>query len=185
MKNLTICVYGAASNNINHIYISETEKLGKELGSRQHKLIYGAGATGLMGACARGVASVGGEVIGVVPSFMSDFELLNESCTELVKTSTMGERKEIMENRSDAFIIVPGGIGTFDEFFQILTLEELKRKSAPIILYNIDGYYDDLINFMDTCVHKGFIRVGVKDLFRICDTPTEALDIIEYFAETF
>jgi len=182
MSRLTICMYGAASSNIDDIYIREIEKLGREIGSRHHRLIYGGGATGLMGACARGVSAAGGEIIGVAPSFMSDYELLNESCTELIRTETMGERKEIMEARSDAFIIAPGGIGTLDEFFQILTLTELKRKSAPIILYNINGYYDDLIHFIEICIHKGFIRVGVKDLYRVCTAPAEALDMIEYFA---
>ncbi len=182
MSRLTICVYGAGSSNIDDIYIRETEKLGIEIGSRHHRLIYGGGATGLMGACARGISAAGGEVIGVVPRFMSDFELLNDSCTELIWTETMGERKEIMENRSDAFIIVPGGVGTLDEFFQILTLVTLKRKSAPIILYNINGYYDELIHFIDSGIHKGFIRVSVKDLFRVCTAPAETLDMIEYFA---
>jgi uncharacterized protein (TIGR00730 family) len=100
----------------------------------------------------------------------------------MIEARTMGERKAIMEDRADAFIIAPGGIGTLDEFFEILTLISLDRKSAPVILYNINGYYDILISFIDSCVQQGFIRNHVKDLFRICDNPAEALDMIEYFA---
>lgn len=183
MGKLTICVYGAASDNIDAVYIKETEKLGKEIALRHHQIIYGGGATGVMGACARGAAEVGGSVIGVVPRFMSKIEKLNENCTKLIQTETMSERKEIMENEADAFIIAPGGIGTLDEFFQILTLIELKRKSAPIIIFNVDGFYNDLIAFLDTCIRKGFVRADVKDLLRICDSPEKAVDLIEYFAD--
>lgn len=182
MKKLTICVYGAASSNIDDHYIFETEELGREIGRRGYRLIYGGGATGVMGACARGVAETRGEVIGVIPDFMGTYELLNDKCDEMIEARTMGERKAIMEDRADAFIIAPGGIGTLDEFFEILTLISLDRKSAPVILYNINGYYDILISFIDSCVQQGFIRNHVKDLFRICDNPAEALDMIEYFA---
>ena len=135
MEKLTICVYGAASDNIDAIYMEETEKLGKEIAEHQHKIIYGGGASGLMGACARGVTQANGVIIGVVPFFMDGIEDLNDNCTEIIRTKTMSERKQIMEDRADAFVIVPGGIGTLDEFFQILTLVELKQKKAPIVLF--------------------------------------------------
>lgn len=183
MSKLTICMYGAASDNIDSIYIEKTEELGKVIAERKHKLIYGGGATGLMGACARGAAQANGIIIGVVPAFMDEFELLNDKCTKLIRTKTMSERKQIMEDNADAFIIVPGGIGTFDEFFQVLTLAELKQKNAPIVLFNINGYYDDLISLIDGCIHKGFIRQNVKDLFCVCSSPDETLDKIEYFSK--
>ena len=182
MNKISICVYGAASDRISDRYIHEGERLGKEIGKRGHSLIYGGGATGMMGACARGVHASGGELTGIVPEFMSKFELLNEDHGRLIFTKTMQERKEMMEEKADAFIICPGGIGTMDEFFQILVLVALDRKKTPIIVYNIDGYYDDLINFIDKAIQKGFIRTGVKNLFRVCSDPEEAIDNIEYFS---
>lgn len=179
MAKLTICMYGAASDNIDSIYITETERLGEEIAQHHHRLIYGGGASGLMGACARGAAKKGGMIIGVVPGFMNEMEPINPDCTEIIHTETMGERKQVMEDNADAFIIVPGGIGTFDEFFQILTLTELKRKSAPIVLFNINGFYNDLISFINFGIEKGFIREGVRDLFHVSNTAPETLDIIE------
>ncbi|MDD7113400.1 MAG: TIGR00730 family Rossman fold protein [Lachnospiraceae bacterium] len=180
MTKLTICMYGAASNNIDSIYITETEKLGEEIAQRHHRLIYGGGATGLMGACARGAARYEGTIIGVVPGFMNELEPINANCTEIIHTETMSERKQIMEDNADAFIIVPGGIGTLDEFFQILTLTELKRKFAPIVLFNINGFYDDLISFLNFGIGKGFIRENVREICHVCDTAPEALNYIEH-----
>ncbi|MDO5145614.1 MAG: TIGR00730 family Rossman fold protein [Eubacteriales bacterium] len=183
MGKLTICVYGAASEKIAPVFITETENLGEEIARRHHSIIYGGGAEGVMGACARGAAKAQGEVIGVVPFFMDEFEEINHKCTEIIRTKTMGERKEIMEKRADAFIIAPGGIGTLDEFFQILTLVELGQKQAPIILYNVDNYYDELLSYVRSCIEKGFIRKRVENLVHICSTPTEVLSAIEsYFS---
>ncbi len=179
MNQYTICMYGAASPNIDSIYIEEVEKLGNLIGEHHHKLIYGGGASGLMGACARGVRAKGGSVIGVVPAFMNGFEPIFEDCTQMIKTETMGQRKEVMEDNADAFVIVPGGIGTFDEFFQILTLRELGRADEPIILFDVNFYYDDLIYYMDKCIHKGFIRPKVQELFSVCRTAEEVIRTIE------
>ncbi len=138
----TICLYGAASDRISDDYRDDVFALGAEMGKRGHKMIYGAGATGLMGAAARGMDSVGGHVIGVTPHFMHELEPVYD-CTELINTETMAERKNIMEKYGEAFVIVPGGIGTFDEFFQVLTLKELGRLGKkPIVLFNVDGYYN-------------------------------------------
>lgn len=130
MKNITICIYGAASDNIDKIYKTNGEELGREIARRGHTLLFGSGACGLMGACARGAESLGGNIVGVMPAFMEEYEGIYRNCTERIITETMAERKSIMEERSDAFIITPGGIGTLDEFFQILTLVDLDRKSV-------------------------------------------------------
>ena len=179
MKNMTICVYGAASDRIAPVFVTETEKLGTEIARRHHRIIYGGGASGVMGACARGAAREGGTVIGVVPEFMDEFEVINDNCTDIIRTKTMSQRKDTMEDRADAFIIAPGGIGTFDEFFQILTLVELGQKDAPIVLYNLNGYYDVMLDFMRTCTSMGFIRERALTLFRVCATAKDALDAVE------
>lgn len=175
----TICMYGAASQDIDPVYLKNVEKLGKLIAQKNHKLIYGGGAGGLMGACARGVSEAGGQVIGVVPTFINKMEPIYEGCTQLIKTETMAQRKSVMEDNADAFVIVPGGIGTFDEFFQILTLRELGRQTEPIILFDIKYYYDDLIAFMEKCTRKGFIKPMVADLFAVCRTPEEVIDAVE------
>ncbi len=179
-KNYTICMYGSASDNIAPIYMTETEKLGREIGKRGHALVYGGGACGLMGACARGVQAEGGRVTAVVPDFMVEIEELNKKATEFINTATMSERKVIMEKKADAFVICPGGIGTFDEFFEILALISLGRKQAPIVLYNIDGYYTKLIDLIDQGIDLGFINANVRQLFFVCSEAENALDLIEH-----
>lgn len=179
METMTICVYGAASEKIDPAFIEGSEQLGREIARRGHRMVYGGGGGGVMGACARGAARAGVEVTGVVPYFMDDFEVINKNCTKIIRTDTMSERKDIMENSADAFIIAPGGIGTFDEFFQILTLVELGQKNAPIVLYNLNGYYDVMLDFMRTCTSMGFIRERALTLFRVCATAKDALDAVE------
>ena len=137
---MNICVFGASSSIIDEKYIRDVEELGKSLAGRGHNLIYGAGASGLMGAVARGAYEKGGNIVGVVPDFFHDEDMgvdgrLYKNCTEMVITESMRERKHIMEDRADAFIIVPGGIGTFEEFFEVLTLKQLARHAKPIVLF--------------------------------------------------
>ena len=117
---MNICVYGASSNQIDKDFIKAGELLGEEIAKRGHTLIFGAGANGLMGAAARGAASQNGKIIGIAPKFFNADGVLYEKCTELIMTGTMRERKQTMEDMSEAFVMVPGGIGTLEEFFEIL-----------------------------------------------------------------
>lgn len=114
---MNICVYGAASDEIDKIYTAEAEKLGEKMAKCGHSLVFGGGAGGMMGAAARGIHKNGGNIIGVVPTFFNVDGILFEHCNEMIRTETMRERKQIMEDRADAFIMTPGGIGTFEEFF--------------------------------------------------------------------
>lgn len=168
---MRICVYGAASNTIEREYIDQVEVLGKEMATRGHSLVFGGGGSGLMGAVARGVKSEGGYIFGVIPSFFGDenIEAVCDFCDELVEPDTMRERKQIMEDNADAFIIVPGGIGTFEEFFEILTLKQLCRHNKPIAIYNLNGYYNELNLVMEQAMEKNFIRENCKMLFEITD----------------
>ena len=121
---MRICVYGAASPTIDPHYIEEGERLGREMIKRGHSLVFGGGGNGMMGAAARGAKQENGYILGVVPKFFDEEEVekLCDFCNELVMPDTMRERKQIMEDNSDAFIVTPGGIGTYEEFFEILTL---------------------------------------------------------------
>ncbi len=164
---LHICVYGAASPTIDSSYIAAGEALGRALAESGHTLVFGGGAHGMMGAVANGAKADGGRIIGVVPRFFADetAESLCEFCDETIHTDTMRERKQIMEDRADAFIITPGGIGTFEEFLEILTLRQLCRHEKPIAVFNINGYYDALIEALTKAVQEGFLRPTCMELF--------------------
>lgn len=175
---MNITLYGAASERIDHIYIKQVELLGNAIAKEGHTLVFGGGASGLMGAAARGVHEKGGRIVGVVPRFMEDFEPVFQNCTELVYTDTMAQRKDEMEARADAFIIVPGGIGTFDEFFQILTLKTLQRHQKPIILYNISGFWDNMLAVLGTDIFKKFISTSIFDSFSVCETIESVFEVL-------
>ena len=176
---MNICLYGASSNAIAKAYVNPTEELGAKIAERGHTLIYGGGAAGLMGAAARGAYSRGGEIIGVVPSFLNVDGILFDNCTELIFTETMRERKALMEQKSDAFIMTPGGVGTFDEFFEILTLKQLGRHSKPIAVFNVNGYFDSLIAQLENAVHKQFMNPEIFELFISTDRADRLLDYLE------
>ena len=178
---MNICVYGAASSEIDKIYIDVVEKLCEELGKRGHILIFGAGGSGLMGAAARGFHKGGSRVCGVVPQFFRDekIEQLYTGADNTIYTRDMGARKQIMEENADAFIITPGGIGTFDEFFQVLTLKQLKQHNKPIALFNINGYYYSIQALMHNGAEEKFLREDCLELYR-CFDEKEVDEMIKY-----
>lgn len=178
---MKICVYGAASASIDKQYIDAAERLGELIAKRGHSLVFGAGASGMMGGAARGVYRHGGEIIGVVPTFFNVDGILFDHCTELIRTETMRERKQVMEDSSDAFIVSPGGIGTFEEFFEILTLKQLGRHEKPIVVLNINSYYDSMISMLDFSVSGNFLTDACKKLFYVTDSEADALDYIENY----
>ena len=173
-----ITLYGAASDRIDAKYVKAVEDFGMEMAKRGHTMVFGAGSTGLMGAAARGVHKGGGHIIGITPHFMHTLEPISELCTELIATETMAERKTLMEDKADAFVIVPGGVGTFDEFYQILTLRVLHRHEKPILLYNIDGFWNSTLCVIREGVEKGFIGEEALHDFVLCDTAEELFDVL-------
>lgn len=178
---MKVCIFGAASNKIDAKYISEVEKLGEYLAERGHELVFGAGGNGLMGAAARGFKRKGGKIYGVIPTFFREecVEVIYTECDELIYTETMAQRKSKMEELADAFIVVPGGIGTFEEFYEVLTLKQLGRHTKPIALYDIDGYYDNLEAFMESSIKEGFINDVCREIYTCALTPEEVTDYIE------
>ncbi len=178
---MRICVYGAASPTIDKDYIEKVEVLGSEMALRNHSLVFGGGGNGLMGAVARGVKSQGGKILGVIPKFFRNesVEAISEICDTLIEPDTMRERKQIMEDNADAFIVVPGGIGTFEEFFEILTLKQLCRHNKPIAIYNVNGYYDGLNAFMADAIKKNFIKDNCFGLYYTTDSLDELFKYIE------
>ena len=183
---MKICVYGAASSLIDKDYIEAGEELGRKMVERGHSLVFGGGRSGMMGAPARGVYEAGGHILGIAPSFFEENnpEVSFENCTEFIHTETMRERKRLLDESSDAFIVAPGGIGTFDEFFEILTLKQLGRHNKAIAIFNIDGYYDNLLQMMEVSIEKNFITRDCVELFKVTNTVEETLDYIEGYDPT-
>ena len=179
---MKICIFGAASAHIDKKYIEKVEALGEELARHGHSLVFGCGGTGLMGAAARGYKRGGGYIHGIVPSFFRDEEVeqLFLDCDKITYTQTMSERKKTMEDDADAFVVVPGGIGTFEEFFEVLTLKQLGRHEKAIAIYNIDGYYDNLEKFMEEVTERKFITFACHELYSYFNCSK---DIIKYLEE--
>lgn len=178
---MNICVYGASSNTVDEVYVKETEELGRKIAERGYGLVFGAGASGMMGAAARGVYEKGGYIIGVAPGFFNVDGILFEHCNEFISTETMRERKQVLEDRSGAFIMTPGGIGTFDEFFEMLTLKQLGRTDKPIVVFNINGYFDSLNDMMEKGIRDNFIQPICRELYKSFDSVDEVLDYIDNY----
>lgn len=178
---MNICLYGASSPEIDKSYITATELLGEVMAKRGHNLVYGGGANGLMGAAARGVVKGGGKVIGVAPSFFKVDGVLFENCSEFIYTDTMRQRKAIMEERADAFIAVPGGIGTFDELFEILSLKQLGRHNKPVTVYNVNKYFDGFKKMLETAVSEHFMTVESSKMVHIFEDSYKLLEYIESY----
>ncbi len=178
---MNICVFGAASKTIDEKYITAVEEMGEFLAKKGHNLVFGSGKTGSMGAAARGFKKGGGKIHGVIPNFfkedLSDF--VNWNCDEMTYTESMRERKAVMEDLADAFIITPGGAGTYEEFFEILTLKQLGRHRKPIAFYNVGGYYDKLDSLIEFTINESFMRDTCRALYKYFTDLDEMLKYIE------
>ena len=180
---MNITLYGSASDRIDRAYIDGVEALGRAIAKRGHTMVFGAGSTGLMGAAARGMHEAGGNIIGVTPHFMHTLEPVSTLCTELIATETMAERKTIMEEKADAFLVVPGGIGTYEELFETLTLKQLGRHNKPIAIWNLDGYFTPLLDLLKHTVAEGFLREASLGLYRECCSDDEIVSYFENYNE--
>lgn len=174
------CVYGGASARIDKKHLDEITRLGAIIAQNGFSLVFGAGASGCMGAAASGVREQDGYVMGVSPHFIKSFEPIFD-CDNTVMVDTMAERKMIMEKHADIFFIAPGGIGTMDEFFQILTLKYLRQISTPIVVLNLDGFYDSLLALMDSLIEN---KAAVPEAREFYDVVTSVDDpiITDYFS---
>ena len=176
---MNICVYGAAGSGIEEKYFAISEELGRKLAARGHSLVFGGGSTGVMGSVVNGVLSAGGTGIGVAPHFFRERHLLEEKCTKFYYTENMRERKFMLEELSDVFVVAPGGVGTMDEFFEIHTLKQLGRHAKPIVIWNAYGYYDTLIKLLEEMRAANFIYGDTLSLFRVFTDADEMLDFLE------
>ena len=176
---MNICVYGAAGSGIEEKFFHASEELGKKLAERGHSLVFGGGSTGVMGSVVKGILEAGGTGIGVAPHFFRERQVLEENCTKFYYTENMRERKFMLEELSDAFIVAPGGVGTMDEFFEILTLKQLGRHAKPIVIWNVHGYYDTLLSLLQEMRKANFIYGDTLSLFRVFTDTDEMLHYLE------
>ena len=178
---MNICIYGASSKKTSSKYISVVEELGSTLASLGHGLVFGGGASGLMGAAARGFTQGGGYILGVAPRFFDADGILYDKCTEFIYTNTMRERKQVLEEKSHAFIVAPGGVGTFDEFFEIITLKQLGRHNKAIIIFNIDGYYNELLKLMDKALKEDFLTEKTLELYFVANCREDVVNYLKTY----
>lgn len=175
---MNICLYGSGSRKTDEIYTNEAYNLGSIMAQKDHTLVFGGGDTGMMGACAHGVHDNDGNSIGIAPPWIRDFEPLCEECSEFIYVDTMDERKNKFLENSDAFIISPGGIGTLDEFFEIITLKKLKQHDKPVIVFNINHFYDTMLKMLDEMGEKGFLYKQTE-IFKIATSIDEIFEYLE------
>lgn len=172
----SICVYCSSSNAIANAYPPVAEELGREIARRGHTLVYGGGAVGLMGVLAKAAHDEGGSVTGVIPAKLQDREGIAYEADELIVTDTMRERKGIMFRRADAFIVLPGGFGTLEEFMEVLTLKQLGYHEAPIAILNVNGFFDTLLGFFEELREGRFARESIHELVHVASSAEEAVN---------
>ena len=170
----SICVYCGSRPGENPAFAQAAQAVGQWIGEHGGQLVYGGGRGGLMGVVAEATRLAGGRVVGVIPQALVDKELANRQCDELHIVQTMHERKAMMAERSDAFIALPGGIGTFEELFEVWTWRQLGYHGKPLGLLNVAGYYDGLLGFVRTSVASGFMGEWQMELLQ-ADTSAEPL----------
>ena len=154
----SLCVYCGSSPGVNPRFAEVATQVGQWIGAHGGQLVYGGGRSGLMGIVAESTLAAGGRVIGIIPQALVDREVAHLNCTELHVVDTMHERKRMMMDRADAFVALPGGIGTFEELFEVWTWRQLGYHDKPVGLLNVDGYYDTLLQFVGQVVREGFMR---------------------------
>ncbi len=171
----SIAVYCGSSAGANPLYTSQAQALGAALAAHNTTLVYGGGRVGLMGIIADAVLAHGGQVVGVIPTFLADKELAHLGCTELIVVKTMHERKMIMAERADAFVAMPGGYGTLEELFEVLTWGQLGLHQKAVGLLNVDGFYDHLLLALDRMRDDGLLRAENRQQLLQSPDPADLL----------
>ncbi|KAJ2323748.1 hypothetical protein GGI00_005531 [Coemansia sp. RSA 2681] len=176
-----VCVFCASHDSPNEVYNEAANALGRELAQAGYGLVYGGGGCGLMGRVARGVSENNGPVLGIIPRPLTKIEGSNE-VGRTIFVDSMHERKQLMNEHASAFIALPGGFGTLEELLEITTWSMLSIHSKPIVVVNIDGYYNALRDMIDKAVEAGFVRPGNQHIIVMCDTPKEAVAALKSYS---
>ncbi|MFI6254873.1 TIGR00730 family Rossman fold protein [Micromonospora zamorensis] len=174
-----ICVFCASSRTLDQRWLDLAAETGAELARRGHTLVSGGGCVGMMGALADGARSAGGRTVGVIPQSLVDLEVADLASDELLVTDSMDSRKTLMIEKSDAFLTLPGGLGTLDELFEVWTTATLALHTKPMVLIDTDGFYRPLLDWLDALADQNFLKPAGRDLLTVTTTVPEALNALE------
>lgn len=177
-----VCVYASSSDAVDGVYADAARNLGRGLAARGQTLVYGGGNIGLMGVIAREVHAGGGRVVGVIPEKLRDLELAYELADELIVTDSMRERKAAMEDRADAFVALPGGLGTLEEVLEVLVLKQLCYHDRPIVFLNTAGVFDELFGFLDRLCDERFVKPACRALYHVAANPEDVFRHLDHYA---
>jgi uncharacterized protein (TIGR00730 family) len=173
-----IAVFCASADGVDPVYRAVAVELGRKLAERGIGVVYGGAKVGLMQAIAESALAAGGHVIGVIPTVLVDLEVAHEGLTELHVVDTMHTRKAMIGARGDAFIVLPGGFGTFEEMFEALAWQTLKIHAKPVVVLNTNGFYNTLLAFLDECVAQGMLTQEKREILLVAHTVDEALEML-------
>jgi cytokinin riboside 5'-monophosphate phosphoribohydrolase len=178
-----VCVFCSSSNHLDQRYIAEARNLGNYLVENNFRLIYGGTNVGLMGIVANAVKEKGGEVWGVIPKLIDDKGIANRECDKLIVTGDLRERKRVMFEKSDAFVALPGGFGTLEEMFEVITLKQLQYKNPPIVFLNTLNFYNKLESFLENIFEQRFTSKKYRNLYYIAHDIESLSDYFQYYKE--
>ena len=178
-KLASLCVFCGANTGTRPIYRQNAAALGQALAANGTELVYGGGRVGMMGAVSDAAIHGGGKVTGVIPQFLVDKELAHPGASEMIVVPDMHTRKRIMFERSEAFCVLPGGVGTLEETFEVVTWRQLHRHNKPIILLNTDGYWSHLVGLLERIIEEGFMHKGNSALVTVVDRPEDVIGAME------
>ena len=181
MKYKSICVYCGSNMGTDPVYAEAARAMGRTLAQRGVRLVYGGGQVGLMGVVADACIDAGGAVTGVIPDFLHHKEIAHPRVQDMHIVSSMHERKLMMADHADAFIAMPGGLGTLEELFEVWTWSQLGRHKKPVAVLNMNGYWDRLLTFLDHMRDEGFVESRHRDMLLAGTTPQETLDVISAY----
>jgi len=170
----SVCIFCGSRQGTKPAYVEAAREMGQLLAANNWRLVYGAGDVGLMGEVADATQQAGGQTFGVIPQHLLSWEVGKRDLTQFIVTENMHERKKVMYMNSDAIVVLPGGAGSLDEYFEVVTWRQLGLHSKPILLLNTEGYWDKLIGLVDHVIAEGFADESFRDFTRICQTTAEA-----------
>ncbi len=179
----SVCVYCGSSSRVADLYKDTAHALGEGLARRDIQLVYGGGRVGLMGIVADAALGAGGSVVGIIPEHIQSAEVEHTGLTELLVVDSMHTRKRMMVERSDAFVVLPGGLGTMDEAFEVLTWKQLRLHDKPIVVVDVDGYWRPLLGLIDHMIAQGFAQTSHRALFTVVNEVDEVFDALEHEPE--
>lgn len=177
-QHYSVCLFCGSRTGRNPQFVAEARRLGRCLAAGGHRLVYGAGDRGLMGETARAMQGAGGRILGVIPQHLVDWEVGKSDIDEYFVTETMHERKKLMFDRSDAVIAMPGGTGTLDELIEVLTWRQLGLHDKPIVLVNLEGYWDPLLALIDHTIEHGFAEARFKAFVTVVPDAAAAVEMV-------